>query len=120
LQIQLNVDKCVVLRCTRSLSPTHFVYKVNDETLQVKDQHRYLGSILHESMQWSYNIQAICVKANISLNFLCHFLRRNLSKCSTNVKENAYLTITRSSLEYAARIWDPYNEYLIYEIEKIQ
>ena len=59
---------------------------------------------------YSYN------KAKKSLNFL----RRNLSKCSINVKENAYLTIVRPLLEYAACVWDPYQEYLLYDLEKIQ
>jgi len=48
------------------------------------------------------------------------FLRRNLSKCSSDIKENAYLTIVRPTLEYAASVWDPYQEYLTYDIEKIQ
>ena len=76
----------------------------------------YLGIILHEGMRWLHHIQSICNKANKSLNFL----RRNLSKCSINVKENAYLTIVRPLLEYAACVWDPYQEYLIYDLEKIQ
>ena len=67
-------------------------------------------------MQWSHHIQAMCIKANRSLNFL----QPNLSKCSSNVKQNAYITIIRPLLEYAACVWDPYHEYLIYDIEKIQ
>ena len=69
-------------------------------------------------MHWSHHISSMCSKANRSLNFL----RRNLSKCSsdTDIKENAYLTIVRPTLEYAACVWDPHQEYLIYDIEKIQ
>ena len=67
-------------------------------------------------MRWLHHIQSICNKANKSLNFLW----RNPSKCSINVKENAYLTIVRPLLEHAACIWDPYQEYLIYDLEKIQ
>ena len=92
------------------------VYKVNDETLKVNEQQRCLEIIFHEHMQWSHHISSMCSKANRSLNFL----RCNLSKCSSDVKENAYLTIVRPTLEYAACIWDPHQEYLIYEIEKIQ
>jgi len=92
------------------------VFKINDETLQVKDQHRYLGIIFHESMQWSHHIQTMCTKANRSLNFLS----RNLNKCNGIVKENAHLTTVRPSLEYTACIWDPYHEYLVYDIKKIQ
>ena len=84
-QMQLNIEKCVVLRCTKSTSPINYDYNLNDETLQVTE--RYLGLIFHESMQWSHRIQAMCIKANISLNFL----QRNLSKCSSNVKQNAYI-----------------------------
>ena len=106
-QMQLNIDKCVVLRCTRSTSPINYDYNLNDETLQVAEPHRYLGLTFHENMQWSHHIQAMCIKANRSLNFLRH----NLSKCSSNVKQNAYITIIRPLLEYAACVWDPYHEY---------
>ena len=115
-QMQLNIDKCVVLRCTRSLFPITLDYKSDDISLKVVKQYKYLGIILHEGMRWLHHIQSICNKANKSLNFL----RRNLSKCSINVKENAYLTIVRPLLEYAACVWDPYQEYLIYDLEKIQ
>ena len=36
-QMQLNIDKCVVLRCTRSTSPINYDYNLNDETLQVTE-----------------------------------------------------------------------------------
>ena len=63
-----------------------------------------------------YCYVAICKKANKSLNFI----RRNLSKCHQDVKISTYLTIVRPLLEYAVCIRDTYQEYLIYEIEKIQ
>ena len=108
-QVKFNIDKCVVLRCTRSLSPLQSVYKVNDKTLKVNEQHWYLGINFHEFMHWSHHISSMGSKANRSLNFLRH----NLSKCSSDIKENAYLTIVRPTLEYAACVWDPYQEYLI-------
>jgi len=106
-QMKLNIDKCVVLRCKRSLSPLQFVYKINDETLKVNEQHPYLGIIFHEHMHYSHHISSISSNANKSLNFLCH----NLSKCSSDIKENTYLTIVRPTLEYAACVWGPYQEY---------
>ena len=39
-QMQLNTDKCVLLRCTRSISPTKFDYKLHDTTLQETKQHQ--------------------------------------------------------------------------------
>ena len=40
--------------------------------------------------------------------------------CTKEVKETAYLTLVRPCLEYASSVWDPYQLYLIYDIEKIQ
>ena len=59
---------------------------------------------------------AMCKKTNKSLNFI-HW---NLSKCHQDVKISAYLTIVCPLLEYTACTRDPHQEYLIYEIEKLQ
>ena len=50
-QMQFNIDKCVVLRCTRSLFPITLDYKSDNITLKVVKQYKYLGIILHENMQ---------------------------------------------------------------------
>jgi len=52
----------------------------------------------------SHHIQALCKKANKTLNFM----RRNLNKCNRSIKASAYLTITRPLLEYASCAWDPH------------
>ena len=36
------------------------------------------------------------------------FLRRNLSRCPKKLKETAYLSLIRPTLEYAASVWDPH------------
>ena len=64
-------------------------------------------------MQWSHHINGICKKASKVLNFI----RRNLSKRSTEVKSTA---LVRPIMEYAASVWDPHQQYLIDNIEKIQ
>ena len=55
-QMQLNIDKCVVLRCTRSLFPITLDYKSDDISLKVVKQYKYLGIILHEGMRWLHHI----------------------------------------------------------------
>ena len=112
----LNIEKCVIIRCTRSPSTIKTDYKLKDNIIKNTSQHRYLGIILDQSMHWSHHITAMCIKANKSLNFI----RRNLSKCHQDVKISAYLNIVHPLLEYAACIWDPHQQYLIYEIKKIQ
>ena len=67
-------------------------------------------------MSWASHINAIVHKASRTLNFI----KRNLYLCTKEVKEIAYLTLVRPCLEYASSVWDPYQLYLIYDIEKIQ
>ena len=67
-------------------------------------------------MHWSYHINTICKNENKSL----HFIHQNLSTCNSNVKATVYLTIVRPLLEYTACVWDPHQDYLICEIEKVQ
>ena len=69
-------------------------------------------------MQWSHHIEIVCNKASKALKV--NFIRRNLSKCSTEVKSTAYLTLVRPIMEYAACVWDPYQKYLTNNTEKIQ
>jgi len=115
-QMKLNIDKCLIIRCTRSSYPIEFAYKLDEIILKTAHQHQYLGITLDKSMHWSYHIQALCKKANKTLNFI----RRNLNKCDKSIKASAYLTIVRPLLEYASCVWDPYQKYLIHDIEKIQ
>lgn len=115
-QMQLNIDKCAIVRCTRSPLSIKFDYKLNDTYIRTVHQHQYLGITIDESMHWSHHIKSICQKANKTLNFI----RRNLYKCDGSVKASAYLTIVRPLLEYAACVWDPHQVYLIHDIEKVQ
>ena len=82
----------------------------------VLDQYTYLGVTLHKTMSWSHHIHTITNKANRTLNFI----QRTLSKCSSDVKTTAYRTLVRPTLEYAAIVWNPHQQYLIDEIERVQ
>ena len=91
-------------------------YNINHYPLDTKDQHSYLGVTIHKSMSWASHINTLVHKATRTLNFI----KQNLHKCSKEVKETAYLTLVRPSLEYASCVWDPHQLYLISNIEKIQ
>ena len=73
----------------------------------------YLGVLIHKSLSWSPHISNVVNKASRTLNFL----KRNLNKCSKQVKESAYLPMMR---EYASAVWDPYHVGDISELEKVQ
>ncbi len=40
--------------------------------------------------------------------------------CSKQVKERAYQSIVRPQLEYAGNVWDPYQDFLVRELERVQ
>ena len=55
-------------------------------------------------------------KANSTLGFI----KRNLGKCSQDVKDQALKSLVRPHMEYATAAWDPYTKKNIDELEKIQ
>ena len=63
----------------------------------------YLGVLIDKRLSWSPHI-SIASKVSQTLNFL----KRNLSKCSTEIKASAYLTMVLPLMEYASTVWDPY------------
>ena len=115
-QMKFNVSKCVLICCSRSPNLFQYNYQLYDHILDVRDEHLYLGVLLHKSLSWSNHIAKTSAKASQLFNFL----RRNLSNCSPSVKASAYLTIVRPVLEYAASVWDPYQQNDILSLEKVQ
>ena len=118
-QIKLNTDKCVLLRCTRSLAPVQHTYTLNNRALISKSQHPYLGIVFDGTMSWSTHIQIMGNRAVKILNFV----KRNLTNCSTTIKRQAYLALVRPVMEYASPVWDPYyisDIYKIYKLERVQ
>ena len=58
----------------------------------------------------------MCNKANASIAFL----RRNLQISQQHIKANAYTTLVRPQVEYAAVVWDPYTQENQHKIEMVQ
>ena len=47
-------------------------------------------------------------------------MRRNLHNCPRSVRETAYKTLVRPTLEYASAAWDPHYEKDIQKLERVQ
>ena len=67
-------------------------------------------------MSWSKHINQITTKANNPLNFI----KRNIQTNNPKLKESAYKTYARPLVEYAASVWDPWQNKYIEKIEMIQ
>ena len=71
---------------------------------------------IQSDLKWDSHINSITAKAKKTLEFL----RRNINISSTTVKEQAYKSVVRPSLEYACSVWDPYTKDNITQIEQVQ
>ena len=97
-QMKINVEKCAVLRCTRSLNPIQYTYTLSGRNVDIKKCHTYLGVAIDNTMSWSSHIQTVSNRATKVLNFI----KRNLNNCPSDTKRTAYLTLVRPIMEYAA------------------
>ena len=117
--MSFNADKCKVLRISNKRK--HIMgttpYSIHGTALRPVDQAKYLGVTLHRNLSWKPHIHNICKKSNNTLGSL----RRNLRKCPSSIKEQAYKTYVRPTLEiYASSVWDPHTKDLISHIEMVQ
>ena len=111
--MRFNASKCNIL----SIKPkTHFMYQLNNTFLKNVTSNPYLGILFTDTLKWSDHIANITKKANSTLGFL----RRNLRRCPTECKKNAYISLVRSTLEYGSILWDPYTQKEIDALERVQ
>ena len=75
--MKINVDKCAVLHCIRSLTPIQYAYQLLGHFLDVKKLHTYLGIGIDNTMSWSSHVQTISNRSTKVLNFI----KRNLYNC---------------------------------------
>ena len=115
-KMAFHPDKCNVLSITRNKTPIKHTYTLHGHELEHVDEAKYLGVTIQSDLKWESHVNNICNKANKTLGFL----RRNLTISSTSVKEQAYKSLVRPSLEYACSVWDPYLNEDINKIEKVQ
>ena len=94
----------------------NFNDQLHGHTLKSETDSKYLGVTINDKLSWNNHIDNICNKANSSIAFL----RRNLQISQHHIKTNAYFTLVRRQVEYAAMVWDPYTKENIQKIEMVQ
>ena len=94
----------------------HTFYTLCGTVLQHVSEANYLVVTLSDDRQWSNHISNLSVKASSTLGLL----RRNLSQCPMVLREQAYISLIRSRLEYCSAIWDPHLVKDIKSLENIQ
>ena len=115
----INPNKCRVIRFTRkhrSKIPI-FEYKIKGSKLEYTNIYKDLGVTIDQNLSFEKHINNIINKSNMKLGYLIrntkHF--KNF-KCLTTL----FCTLIRSTLDYAAVIWRPYNIQNKNALERIQ
>jgi hypothetical protein len=114
-KMSFHPEKCNVLSITMKRNPVTNCYILHGHQLEQQSA-KYLGVSITSDMKWSEHIANICKKANNTLSFL----KRNLNISNSNLKEKAYQSLVRPTLEYACTTWDPYQQNNKHHIEMVQ
>jgi len=115
-KMSFHPEKCNVLSITKKRNPVTNCYILHGHQLEQVQSAKYLGVSITSDMKWSEHIANICKKANNTLSFL----KRNLNISNSNLKEKAYQSLVRPTLEYACTTWDPYQQNNKHRIEMVQ
>ena len=92
--------------------------QLNDETVDVIDSTRLLGTIITKDLKWDHNTQNIVKKANARMQLI-----RKVASFGTSVDElkNVYILFIRSLLEQSAVVWhSSLTQENIDDLERVQ
>ena len=115
-KMEFHPGKCHLLQITNKLNPISFVYNIHNTPLTKVDSAKYLGVIIDSKLNWKKQYSSLLKSCSQTLSFI----RRNLPKASSKVKEICYKTLVRPKIEYACAVWDPHHQLHIENLEKIQ
>ena len=114
--MRFNASKCYIMTINRGHNPLSRMYELCGTFLGSVTEEKYLGVLISHDLSWSPHISKLATTASQKLGFLM----RNLKGCPKELKKTAYMTVVRSSLDYASTIWDPHLIKDITALEKIQ
>ena len=114
--MKLNASKCHIMAIHRGREHSPFMYQLGGTIMSTVLQEKYLGVLVSHDLSWDPHISSVATAANQKLGFLM----RNLKGSPKNLKKTAYISMVRSSLEYAAVVWDPHLSKHKYNLEKTQ
>jgi hypothetical protein len=114
--MRFNAKKCNIMRISRQRNPLQYFYKLNNETLLELPDIKYLGIQIDSKLDWSKHISNITSRGYSKIGFL----RRNLKGCPSKLRDTAYISLIRPTLEYGCTIWEPHQKSNVQKLEKVQ
>lgn len=113
--MSFNTNKCSLITFGNSngREPADSRYYLGGTELVNVDSFKYLGVLINKNFDWGDHIGARC---NDTLRTI-GLLRRTISSAPERVKLQAYKTLCRPKLDYAAEVWDP---FLVKHVESLE
>ena len=90
-------------------------YIMDGVTLKAVSHHPYPGVELQRDLKWKTHIDNITSKANKTLGLI----KRNLHKCSQEVKVKGYTNLVSTKLEYSFEYYSVCFQHLTGQLSKI-
>lgn len=115
-KMKFHPDKCQVLSITKKKDPICKNYTLHGHQLEHVTEAKYLGITITSDLKWDSHINNICQKANRTIGFL----KRNLNISNSDIKNKAYTSLVRPTVEYASPVWDPYLQKDKHKLEMVQ
>ena len=113
-QMLFNIDKCHIMHLGKK-NPL-YTYSLKDNDLEVVEQEKDVGVIVHDSLKPSVQCAQAAKKANQVLGQLC----RAITFRDKNTFLRLYCIYVRPHLEYAVQAWSPWNEEDKQLLEQVQ
>ena len=114
--MKFHPEKCNVLSITKNRNVIKRDYILHGHKLEHIKSAKYLGVELTSDMKWTSHVNNICAKANKTIGFL----KRNINISNKSIKEKAYKSLVRPTVEYASAAWNPHQKGDIQKLEMIQ
>ena len=114
--MEFHKSKFQVISITNKVKPITGKYKIHDYILEKANCAKYLGIYIDSKLAFNTHVDAIMKKANSTRAFLA----RNIHRCCRKVKQMAYATYIRPTMEYASPVWDPHTKRNTNKIDMVQ
>jgi hypothetical protein len=101
---------------TTYFKETEANYLLYIQVFEATKDSKYIGVAISNDRSCDKHTRNITANANLTIDFL----RSNKHACPKEVKEVAYTTLVRLSIEYASAVWDLFNKNQISQVEYVQ
>ena len=114
--MSFNPSKCHIVHVSRKRKPILNTYRLKESDLEAVNSATYFGVEISNDLTWHKQVNKVSAKGNRVLGFI----KRNIVTSNQNIKEVAYKSLVRPTLEYSSTVWSPHQKELNNKVEMVQ